>query len=47
MYPHLCGAVADGGLGFDLRQTSNAPDLWRELVLGGAVDDVQNESICT
>jgi len=35
MYPHLCEAIADGGLGFDLRQASNAPDLFRELVLGG------------
>jgi hypothetical protein len=77
MYPHLCEAVVDGGLGFDLRQVgheefgpnsygslpnfaqicrtksdsscncincingldfsqaSNAPDLFRELVLGG------------
>ncbi|CAK9035203.1 unnamed protein product [Durusdinium trenchii] len=35
MYPHLCEAVEDGGLGFDLRQASNAPDLFRELVLGG------------
>ena len=35
MYPHLCEAVEKGGLGFDLRQASNAPDLFRELVLGG------------
>jgi len=32
MYPHLCDSVEEGGLGFDYRQASNAPSLYRELV---------------
>ncbi|CAJ1334735.1 unnamed protein product [Effrenium voratum] len=34
MYTHLCEKIEDGGLGFDIRQACNAPNLFRELMLG-------------